>query len=225
MAYRNCVVSIVTVALACVVLNGCATVKKLAPWGESNSDANAATPVESRDGSETGSAVEVTKTISVDDRDLLSSTKLSSDESTKPVDLAVPRDERDQAAIADPPQSNSATVEVPAKKVADAPAAQPENTNSSSSTSADEWGRAVQQAIHSRWVQPRGPNIPTEFSCDVMVKLTPFGGVDDVKVVRSCGDVALDASIETAVRESSPLPTPKDPADFSETLMLTFTPR
>ena len=223
MAYPYRFAVVVTLLLACVVLDGCATAKKLVPWGTSDSDANATTPVEPSDGSETATADEPATTKPADDRDLTLRSETLSDQSTKPVDLTVPRVERGQAAISDPPQSDFAKVSDADGTATSAPSA--ENPNNDGSTGVEEWGRAVQQAIHGRWTQPRGPNIPTDFSCDVMVKLTPFGGVDEVEVVRSCGDVALDASIETAVRDASPLPTPKDPADFSNTLLLTFTPR
>ena len=201
--------SISILVLVCAVFSGCATAKKFVPWGKSNSDADALMRVDG----------------SGEDRETSSNPEPSARDSMKRVDLSVPSIERDQVAIVDPTKFRSSSV---ARSGADAiatSASPAEGAASDADTGADDWGRGVQQAIHSRWVQPRGPNIPTDFSCDVMVKLTPFGGVDDVKIVRSCGDVALDASIETAIRESSPLPTPKDPANFSDTLMLTFTPR
>ena len=223
MVYRNPSSSVITIVLACVVLDGCATVKRMVPWGKSRSDASATIPVESRDASEIGAADEPSKTTSVGDRNTTSESDPSSVESIKPVDLTVPRVEHDHALIVDQPQSEATKVANSDAVATSALSA--ENPTGDGSSGADDWGRAVQQAVHDRWVQPRGPNIPTDFSCDVMVELTPFGGVDDVNIVRSCGDVALDASIETAVRESSPLPTPNDPADFSESLLLTFTPR
>ncbi|MEO6076540.1 MAG: cell envelope integrity protein TolA [Dokdonella sp.] len=223
MDYRNRVTGVVILVLACVVLDGCATAKKLVPWSHADGDAKKTSKVDPRDDSEPRVANRPPATPSTVGREMSSKSELSSDESNKPVDLSVPRVERDQSAIAYSPQSNS--VSVVGADAGTASTLSAESSISNGSTGADEWGRAVQQAIHSRWVQPRGPNIPTDFSCDVRVKLTPFGGVNDVKIVRSCGDVALDASIETAVRESSPLPTPKDPADFSDTLLLTFTPR
>lgn len=223
MVHRNRVASVAVIVVACVVLEGCSTVKRMVPWGTSRSDANVTIPVEPSDALEIGAADEPTKAMPVGDRNPSSRSEPSSDESINPVDLNVPRVERDQAAIIDPPQSEATTV-ANADAVATS-ALSAKNPTGDDSSGVDDWGRAVQQAVHNRWVQPRGPNIPTDFSCDVMVKLTPFGGVDDVEIVRSCGDVALDASIETAVRESSPLPTPKDPADFSESLLLTFTPR
>ena len=195
--------------LACVVLDGCATAKKLVPWGTSNSDANVATQINGSGHS----------------RETSSNREPSPDASTKRVDLSVPSIQRDQLAIVDPIKADlTAIAGLGAESTADS-APQADGGKGGANAGADDWGRAVQRAIHSRWLQPRGPNIPTDFSCDVMVKLTPFGGVDDVRIVRSCGDVALDASVETAVRESSPLPTPKNSADFDDTLMLTFTPR
>ncbi len=225
MAHRNRIASAVIVVVACVMLDGCATVKKVVPWGKSDSVSSAAKPVELRDDSETGAAGDTLKTVPADDRDSSSNSLPSSATPSKPVDLSVPHVQRDQSPIADPLKSHSANVAESSMDPGATPARPAEDPSGNGSTGADDWAGAVQQAIHRRWVQPRGPNIPTDFYCDVMVRLTPFGGVDDVKVVRSCGDVALDASIETAVRDSSPLPTPKEPADFSDTLLLTFTPR
>ena len=220
MAYRNRITGVVILVLACLVIDGCATVKKLVPWGKSDSAAKATTSTETSE--QTGASGEPAKAKAIDDQDPSLRSETSSDQSAGSVDLTVPRVERGQSAIADPPKTNLANVSggVDAATSVQSAESPPED----GSTGSGDWGRAVQQAIHNRWVQPRGPNIPTDFSCDVMVKLTPFGGVDDVEIVRSCGNVALDASIETAVRDSSPLPTPKDPADFSETLLLTFTP-
>ena len=216
---------VVIAVLACAVLGGCATMKNLVPWGKSDTDSAAKN--EPQDDAGKASVDHAAKSVPPENRDVSSSSEAQPPQPTSPVDLSVPRVQRNQAAIADQSKSETATADQSGN---DREAATPSNPQSAGSTSngsagADDWGQAVQAAIHRRWVQPRGPKIPTDFSCDVMVKLTPFGGVDDVKVVRSCGDVALDASVETAVRDSSPLPRPKDPADFSDTLMLTFTPR
>lgn len=228
MAYRNRIASVVIVVVTCVTLDGCARVKTLVPWGKSGSDASATTSAQTPGDAGASTANDPSKSQPPGDRDVSSDSRSSSDTidaSTAPVDLSVPRVPRNQSAINDPLNADPATVAGSTTNSAATSAPQSVNPASNGSTGVDDWGRVVQQAIRSHWIQPRGPNIPTDFSCDVMVKITPFGGVDDVKVVRSCGAVALDASIETAVRDSSPLPTPKDPADFSDTLSLTFTPR
>lgn len=224
-AFRKRIASAAIVVLACFLLDGCATVKKLVPWGTSDNETT--TTRESNDDAGTGPANNTSTTASPDNRDSSSSSESRSPKPMSPIDLSVPRVQRDQAAIADQPKSETVTTTQSGSdtEAAGPSISQPAGSTGNISAGADDWGRAVQEAIHRRWRQPRGPKIPTEFSCDVMVKLTPFGGVDDVKVIRSCGDVALDASIETAVRDSSPLPTPKNPADFSDTLLLTFTPR
>ena len=225
MAYRGRIASAIVVVLACFMLDGCATVKKLVPWRHSNNEA-IATP-QSHDDAKASADNGAVIASSPENRDGSSTSESKSPKPSSSIDLSVPRVQRDQAAIADQPKSQPAAATQSGKDTAARASSfsQSEGSTNDTSAGADEWGSVVQEAIHRRWVQPLGPKIPTEFSCDVMVKLTPFGGVDDVKIVRSCGDVALDASIETAVRDSSPLPIPKDPADFSDTLLLTFTPR
>lgn len=225
MTSRRRVDFVVIAVLACAVLGGCATMKQLVPWGKSDTVSTATN--ESHDDVGTTSAADGTKKLPPANGVDSTSRESKPRRPTSPIDLSVPRAQRDQAVPSGQSPSEMGTAD---RSRNDTEAAIPSTSKLAGSKSdvsagAGDWGRAVQEAIHHRWVQPRGPKIPTEFSCDVMVKLTPFGGVDDVKVVRSCGDVALDASIETAVRDSSPLPTPKDPADFSDTLLLTFTPR
>ncbi|MEO7916075.1 MAG: TonB family protein [Dokdonella sp.] len=193
-------VGIVVAICACVVLDGCATVKRIVPWGNSDSEASTSSSAGQRDETQPTAGEAAAKPV---------------------VDLSVPQVDRKQSVIvSDAAALRSATISAESNSEASA-----SRTDPASLAKSDDWGRAVQEAIHARWIQPRGPKIPTDFSCDVMVKLTPFGGVDDVKVVRSCGDPALDASVETAVRESSPLPIPTNPDEFSDTLLLSFTPR
>lgn len=224
-ADRNRIASVVILALACFMLDGCATVKKLVPWGSSDKEPTAA--AHSPDDAKEGSSNAAATMGSAEHGDGASTSESKSPEPDSHIDLSVPRVQHDQAAMSGQPNSETGTAHHSGRETtASASHRLPSADSTNIATAgADDWGLAVQQAIHRRWVQPRGPKIPTEFSCDVMVKLTPFGGVDDVKVVRSCGDVALDASIETAVRDASPLPIPKDPSDFSNTLLLTFTPR
>lgn len=217
-AQRTRLVGITVVVFACVVLDGCATLKRIVPWGKSDSEPATSTTTDRRDTEASTADTEVSPPLEPN-----SERPVQPHAANTSIDLSVPLVDRNQPVIdlddrGDASPSRPPTVGEPVdSSVATNAAGNP--------IGADDWGLAVQEAIHRRWVQPRGPKIPTEFSCDVMVKLTPFGGVDDVKMVRSCGDVALDASIETAVRDSSPLPIPKDPADFSNTLLLTFTPR
>ncbi len=52
----------------------------------------------------------------------------------------------------------------------------------------------------------------------------PDGTVTEVSLKRSTGNAQLDAAIERAILESSPLPTPKQPELFQPFLLLEFHP-
>lgn len=58
----------------------------------------------------------------------------------------------------------------------------------------------------------------------VEVVQLPSGDVLSVRVLRPSGHARYDAAIERAIRKSSPLPRPSDPALFSRVLRLTFRP-
>jgi colicin import membrane protein len=56
------------------------------------------------------------------------------------------------------------------------------------------------------------------------VSQLPSGEVLDVRQKRSSGNPALDSAIERAIRKSSPLPKPDDPALFQRTLEIRYRP-
>lgn len=66
----------------------------------------------------------------------------------------------------------------------------------------------------------RPPGIQGNPEAVFEVNQLPGGEVLDVTLKRSSGNPALDAAIERAIRKSSPLPKPDNPADFQRTLTI-----
>jgi hypothetical protein len=79
---------------------------------------------------------------------------------------------------------------------------------------------AIQQRVMSRWVQP--PTATTGLECIVNIKQLPGGEVLDVGIGRCNGDEAVRRSIEAAVRNASPLPSPSDPSEFQREIQMEF---
>lgn len=64
----------------------------------------------------------------------------------------------------------------------------------------------IKNRVSANWRQP--PNWAEGNSCDVSVKLIPGGEVIEARVTKSCGNPALNLSVERAVLSASPLPVP-----------------
>jgi colicin import membrane protein len=126
--------------------------------------------------------------------------------------------------------------EAAAKKAAAEKARQAQEAELRKSLEAEERGRALQNSdeaarwhalivakIQRAWIKP--PSAQPGISCTVSVTQVPGGEVTSVRV-DSCngGDAALRESVERAVYNASPLPTPPDPALFERNLELTFAP-
>jgi colicin import membrane protein len=82
--------------------------------------------------------------------------------------------------------------------------------------------QVIAQKVERNWARPA--SAVSGLSCDVQVTQIPGGEVVDVRVVRCNGDAAVVRSIEAAVRKSSPLPPPPDPALFERELLFKFQP-
>lgn len=67
--------------------------------------------------------------------------------------------------------------------------------------------------VERHWIRPA--ESPSQFNCIVRVQLMPGGAVVRASVVKSCGSVMLDRSVESAVYKASPLPVPSEPEIFS----------
>ena len=83
----------------------------------------------------------------------------------------------------------------------------------------------ILDAIGRRWIIPQGTN--QALSCQLLVTLSKDGSVDNVKLLKSSGDLVLDRSAITAIYKASPLPVPQDPdllKKFSE-IKLTVQPQ
>lgn len=122
------------------------------------------------------------------------------------------------------------------KRAADEAAAKKAADELRRSLEAEERGRALQNSdaaarwhaqivakIQRAWIKP--PSAQPGISCTVLVTQVPGGEVTSVRV-DSCngGDAALRESVERAVYNASPLPSPPDTALFERNLELTFAP-
>lgn len=87
----------------------------------------------------------------------------------------------------------------------------------------DQYAEIIRQTVERNWIRPASarPGI----SCSVLVRQIPGGDVVDVRVTECNGDAAVVRSIEAAVRRSSPLPRPPNPALFDRSLRFDFRPR
>jgi colicin import membrane protein len=70
----------------------------------------------------------------------------------------------------------------------------------------------IVQAISEHWLVP--PQANKKLVCELTIRVAPGGLVLDVQVSKSSGDPSLDSSARVAVMKSSPLPVPKNSADF-----------
>ncbi|NNF17022.1 MAG: cell envelope integrity protein TolA [Gammaproteobacteria bacterium] len=77
--------------------------------------------------------------------------------------------------------------------------------------------------VTRNWIRP--PSAREELVCIVRAAQIPGGEVVSVTVMECNGDDAVERSIETAVRKSSPLPEPPDPTLFEREIIFTFSPK
>lgn len=85
------------------------------------------------------------------------------------------------------------------------------------------WVRAIQAHVEQRWYEP--PGLAQGLSCTIVVTQIPGGEVVGMRFGSCNGNAAVRQSIETAVRNASPLPPPPEPALFEREVELVFTPR
>lgn len=83
--------------------------------------------------------------------------------------------------------------------------------------------RAIQAHVEQRWYEP--PGTTQGLVCRIFVMQIPGGEVVGMRFGSCNGGAALRQSVETAVRNSSPLPAPPDPALFEREVELVFTPK
>jgi colicin import membrane protein len=83
--------------------------------------------------------------------------------------------------------------------------------------------RAIQVHVEQRWYEP--PGVAAGLSCTIYVTQIPGGEVTGMRFGTCNGNAAVRQSIETAVRNASPLPAPPEPALFEREVELVFTPK
>ena len=91
-----------------------------------------------------------------------------------------------------------------------------------SSAEMSEYMNLIRLHVRSQLVVP--PNLVGNPEARFRVTQRPDGSVASIELSRSSGNLALDAAIERAIRNASPLPQPKNPALFDRILDLTFKP-
>jgi colicin import membrane protein len=85
-----------------------------------------------------------------------------------------------------------------------------------------EYGDLIRGKIRGNIVLP--PDIKGNPAAVFEVAQLPSGEVIDVRRIKPSGHAAYDDAVERAIHKSSPLPKPRDPADFQRVLKLTFCP-
>jgi colicin import membrane protein len=83
--------------------------------------------------------------------------------------------------------------------------------------------RAIQAHVEQRWFEP--PGVTQGLSCTIYVMQIPGGEVVGMRFGSCNGGAAVRQSIETAVRNASPLPAPPEPSLFEREVELIFTPK
>jgi colicin import membrane protein len=83
--------------------------------------------------------------------------------------------------------------------------------------------RAIQAHVEQRWYEP--PGVAAGLSCTIYVTQIPGGEVVGMRFGTCNGNAAVRQSIETAVKNASPLPAPPEPSLFEREVELEFTPK
>lgn len=76
----------------------------------------------------------------------------------------------------------------------------------------DKYRALIIQSISEHWIVP--PQVNKKLFTKLTIRLAPGGAVLEVHVSKSSGDPSLDSSARAAVLKASPLPVPKESADF-----------
>lgn len=110
----------------------------------------------------------------------------------------------------------SAMLKADTQRIADSRAA------AASSAALGEYTSRIAAKVKSRLVPP--PGVSGDPVAEFVVEQMPDGSVMSARMTRSSENPALDAAIERAIHNASPLPLPKDPSLFQRSLRLTFHP-
>ena len=102
-------------------------------------------------------------------------------------------------------------------------AAEEERTSAGFQSLKARYVQAIQAHVEQRWFEP--PGTGPGLSCTVFVSQIPGGEVVGMRFGPCNGGAPVRQSIETAVRNASPLPSPPEPALFEREVQLIFTPK
>lgn len=102
-------------------------------------------------------------------------------------------------------------------------AAEEERTSAGFQSLKARYVQAIQAHVEQRWFEP--PGTGPGLSCTVFVSQIPGGEVVGMRFGPCNGGAAVRQSIETAVQNASPLPSPPEPALFEREVQLIFTPK
>ena len=108
------------------------------------------------------------------------------------------------------------------QQMAKAAAAEAEQRAAAGKKGLLDYAAKIRDKVRGNIVLP--PNIQGNPEAVFEVNQLPSDEVLDVKLRRSSGSSSLDAAIERAIRKSSPLPKPDDPALFQRTLEIKYKP-
>lgn len=102
-------------------------------------------------------------------------------------------------------------------------AAEEERTSAGFQSLKARYVQAIQAHVEQRWFEP--PGTGPGLSCTAFVSQIPGGEVVGMRFGSCNGSAAVRQSIETAIRNASPLPAPPEPALFEREVQLIFTPK
>lgn len=117
---------------------------------------------------------------------------------------------------------SSAKATASAQHMANAAAAEAEQRASSNKRGLADYASKIRGKVRGNIVLP--PSLQGNPEAIFAVDQLPSGEVLDVRLKRSSGNPALDNAIERAIRKSSPLPKPDDPAMFRRDLEIKYKP-
>jgi colicin import membrane protein len=109
-----------------------------------------------------------------------------------------------------------------AQQMASAAGAEAAQRASASKRGMEEYATRIRVKVRGNIVLP--PNIQGNPEAIFVVEQLPGGEILNIRLKRSSGSPALDSAIERAIKKSSPLPDPPDPALFQRTLEIKYRP-
>jgi colicin import membrane protein len=109
-----------------------------------------------------------------------------------------------------------------AQQMASAAGAEAAQRASASKRGMEEYATRIRVKVRGNIVLP--PNIQGNPEAIFVVEQLPGGEILNIRLKRSSGSPALDSAIERAIKKSSPLPDPPDPALFQRTLEIKYKP-